>query len=263
MSSKDKTVIPHKNNIKRKLPEIILIVSALLLGILIVVLVAGNKTHTVIEPERKITGSYPMPSELLETDKVTYFAYMEIPDMIFKKMEGVSFQEDCPVTREDLRYLKVLYWGTDGRPHQGEMIVNKAIAEDLADIFYELYKAVYPIESIAMIDSYGGNDEVSMSNNNTSCFNGRKIAGTDKWSLHAYGMAVDINPLYNPCVMADGTILPIAGEAYADRSGNFLYKIDENDYAYRLFTSHGFTWGGSWNGMSDYQHFEKNLNTVS
>lgn len=251
--------IAKKNTTPKRIPiaEIILVMSALFLGVLIVALVAKNKTHTVIEPTRVISGDYPMPYEIVEEDKLTYFAYMDIPDMIFKKMQGVSFSEDCPVTREELQYMKVLYWGFDNKPHQGELIVNKAIAPDLADIFYKLYKASYPIGSISTIDAYGGNDEVSMSKNNTSCFNGRKIAGTDTWSMHAYGLAIDLNPLYNPYVKADGTVLPIAGEAYADRESKFLYKIDESDYAYKLFTSHGFTWGGSWESVKDYQHFEK------
>lgn len=242
---------------KRYLPEIILVVSALLLGVLIVILVWKSKTTQVIEPERVIQGNFPSPAELVEEDKLTYFAYMDIPDMIFKKMDGVTFNEDCPVTREELCYMKVLYWGTDRQAHQGELIVNKTIAPDLVDIFYKLYKASYPIGSIQLIENYGGNDEVSMSNNNTSCFNGRTVAGSDVWSKHAYGLAIDINPLYNPYVGADGTILPISGEAYANREDSFLYKIDENDYAYKLFTSYGFTWGGSWTNNKDYQHFEK------
>lgn len=253
MSSKAKA----KRKLKSKLPEIILIISALFLGVLIVVLVAQNKTRKVIEPVRTIQGDYPAPAELVESDKLVYFAYMDIPDMIFRKMEGVSFKEECPVAREDLQYLKVLYWGFDNQPHQGELIVNKAIAQDLSDIFFKLYKASYPIQHISLIDTYGGNDEVSMTNNNTSCFNGRKVSGTDEWSMHAYGLAVDINPLYNPYVGEDGTVLPIAGQAYADRQKSFLYKINENDYAYRLFTEHGFTWGGSWQTNVDYQHFEK------
>ncbi len=242
---------------KRYISEIILVVSALLLGVLIVILVWKSKTTQIIEPERVIQGNFPSPAELVEEDKLTYFAYMDIPDMIFKKMDGVTFNEDCPVTREDLCYMKVLYWGTDKQAHQGELIVNKAIASDLADIFYKLYKASYPIGSIQLIENYGGNDEVSMSNNNTSCFNGRKVAGSDVWSKHAYGLAIDINPLYNPYVGADGIILPISGEAYANREDSFLYKIDENDYAYKLFTSYGFTWGGDWTNNKDYQHFEK------
>lgn len=266
MSSKKakKTKKTNKINKTKKvkikhLPEIILVVSALLLGMLIVILVWKGKTTQIIEPERVIQGSFPTPAELVEEDKLTYFAYMDVPDMIFKKMDGVTFNEDCPVAREDLCYMKVLYWGIDKEAHQGELIVNKAIAPDLVDIFYRLYKASYPIGKIELVENYGGNDEVSMSNNNTSGFNGRKVAGSDSWSMHAYGLAIDLNPLYNPYVGSGGTVLPIAGEAYANRDDNFLYKIDENDYAYKLFIEHGFTWGGSWSNSKDYQHFEKNI----
>lgn len=241
--------------------EIILIISALVLGALIIVMVWRNKTTQIIEPQRTIAGSFPSPVELMEEDKQVYFAYVPVPDFIFNRMNGVSFKEDTPVAREDLRYLKVLYWGIDNKPHQGELIVHKAIAEDLVDIFYKLYRAGYPIEGIQLIDTFGANDEISMTKNNTSCFNGRKIAGTDKWSMHAYGLAIDINPLYNPQVLSDGTVLPIAGEAYADREASFLYKIDEKDYAYKLFTEHGFTWGGDFNSSKDYQHFEKKIDT--
>ena len=173
MSSKKakKTKKTNKINKTKKvkikhLPEIILVVSALFLGMLIVILVWKGKTTQIIEPERVIQGSFPTPAELVEEDKLTYFAYMDVPDMIFKKMDGVTFNEDCPVAREDLCYMKVLYWGIDKEAHQGELIVNKAIAPDLVDIFYRLYKASYPIGKIELVENYGGNDEVSMSNNN-------------------------------------------------------------------------------------------------
>ena len=248
------------NNRKKNVAGIFLLLSALLLGVLIVVLVARNKTHMTInggtEGDRVISGSYPLPGELIESDKTVYFAYTEIPDLIFNKMNGVSFTEDTPVSRDELRYMKVLYWGTDGQAHTGELIVNVSIAEAVQDIFYTLYKSAYPIEEISLIDTYGGNDEVSMSNNNTSCFNTRKIEGTDEWSLHSYGLAIDINPLYNPYVAADGTVLPLSAGKYADRTQNFTMKIDENDYAYEVFSRYGFTWGGSWNSVKDYQHFE-------
>ena len=136
-----------KKKKKRNFAEIILIISALVLGLLIILLVAGNKKKIIIDggSHPKFSGNYPLPSEITDGDKSTYFAYMEIPDLIFKKMVNVSFTDDCPVTREDLRYVKVLYWGTDYEPHTGELIVNKAIAEKTRDVFYELYKASYPI----------------------------------------------------------------------------------------------------------------------
>lgn len=252
----------NRKNTGIYIPEIILIISAMLLSALIIVLVAGSKkkiTIGSIDDERNIQGAYPLPYELVESDKSKYFSYMEIPDMIFNKMNGVSYSDDCPVSREDLRYMRVLYWGTDGKAHTGELIVNKAIVEDVQEIFYRLYSCAYPIERMELADSFGGNDEVSMSKNNTSCFNARKVNGTDSWSLHAYGLAIDINPLYNPYVGADGTVLPVSSEKYTDRTGSFDMKIDEHDRAYEIFTEMGFEWGGSWNSVKDYQHFEKNI----
>ena len=240
--------------------SIVLIVSALILGMLIVILVAVNKKKITINSDgasKGYSGECPLPHEIQEKDMQVYFACMEIPDMIFNRMNNVSFEEDCPVDREDLRYLKILYWGTDGKPHSGEMIVNKAIAEDVRQIFFKLYKGSYPIESIRLVDEYGGNDEGSMKYNNTSCFNSRKIKGSEQISLHAYGLAIDINPFYNPYVGADGVILPLEAEEYADRDAYFKMKIDKNDYAYKLFTEAGFTWGGDWKNNKDYQHFEK------
>ena len=106
-----------------------------------------------------------------------------------------------------------------------------------------------------------GDDTASMEDNNTSCFNYRVVDGTTKLSKHAYGLAIDINPFYNPYVVpqSDGStyISPKGSEAYTDRSADFPYKIDENDLCYRLFKEHGFTWGGNWNSCKDYQHFQK------
>ena len=258
----DKKKAARKTKKKSLMPGILLVISALLLGSLIIIFVYQTRSITEISgggdpANRNLSGSYPEPSELITSDKNTYFGYTDIPDFIFKKMQGASYVEDGPVTRDELCYMTVLYWGTDKAPHKGELIVNKVIADDVSDIFYELYKASYPIESIKLIDEYGGSDEVSMANNNTSCFNARKVKGSDEWSGHAYGMAIDINPLYNPYVGADGTILPVTAGKYSNRDSNFVMKIDTEDYAYRIFTEHGFTWGGEWENIKDYQHFEK------
>ena len=125
-----------------------------------------------------------------------------------------------------------------------------------------LYQASYPIERIRLIDEYGGDDTLSMEANNTSCFNYRVVDGTSSLSRHAYGLAVDINPLYNPYVTYPNgkrRVSPAASEIYADRSLDFPAKIDKNDLCYQLFTEHGFTWGGNWKTMKDYQHFQKAL----
>lgn len=165
------------------------------------------------------------------------------------------------ITLEELRYVHIWHYGFDGVPREGELICNEYIAQDLVEIFYELYRCEYRLEKVLLIDEYDGDDMSSMTDNNTSCFNYRQIAGSTSLSKHAYGLAVDVNPLYNPQITyeKDGTevITPAAASAYADRSVGFAYKIDENDLCCRLFLQHGFTWGGNWNATKDYQHFQK------
>lgn len=188
------------------------------------------------------------------------FYISEIPDDIFEKMQGKSYKTDCTVPREDLRYLHVLHMGFDGQTKEGELVVNKAIAEDVLAIFRQLYEAQYPIEKVRLVDEYDADDEASMSDNNSSAFNFRFISHTTTISKHGLGMAVDINTLYNPYVKTVNgklSIEPANAEAYVDRSRNFPHKIDHDDLCYKLFTRYGFTWGGDWEHSKDYQHFEK------
>lgn len=165
------------------------------------------------------------------------------------------------ITYEELRYLHILHYDFQGEPQEGELICNQAIARDLVEIFYELYCSEYQLERVHLIDEYEGDDTASMEDNNTSCFNYRTVEGSSSLSRHALGLAVDINPLYNPYVTyeKDGseTVAPASAASYADRDAAFPYKIDEDDLCYRLFKEHGFTWGGDWNSCKDYQHFQK------
>lgn len=185
-----------------------------------------------------------------------------ISNDIFARMQGKSYKKDCTVKRNRLRYLRVLHNDGKGNIRLGEMVCNRAIADDLIYIFRELYEAGYPIERMVLIDSYDADDNRSMEANNSSCFNFRRktnpAAGLSK---HATGMAIDINPLYNPYYKRrkDGTAIvkPAKGRAYTDRQKNFKYKIAKGDLCYRLFTERGFTWGGNWKSSKDYQHFEK------
>ena len=142
------------------------------------------------------------------------------------------------------------------------MVCNKAIAYDLIDIFEELYEKSYPIEKMALVDEYGADDETSMRDNNSSCFNFRFISGTEEISMHGKGLAVDINPLYNPFVVEDEDGLYIEPDTawdYVDRDESFDYKIEEDDLLVTLFKQHGFDWGGDWTYENDYQHFEKDV----
>ena len=189
------------------------------------------------------------------------FTSVEMPDSIWHRMQGRSYPQGCEVLRSDLRYLELSYVDFEGHEHLGQMVCNRHIADDLLYIFRRLYEARYPIASMRLIDDYGADDARSMAANNTSCFCYRRVAGSTALSKHSRGMAVDVNPLYNPCVyVRSGRVLPPEGRAYAhgrDRRKDIPGKIDVTDLCYRLFVSRGFRWGGAWRSLKDYQHFEK------
>lgn len=202
-----------------------------------------------------------VPEKLLNsTDLETFFTSQEIPDTIFDLMQGRSYKEDCTVPRSDLRYLLILHRNFEGQAQVGEMVVNKNIASDVLEIMEQLFIESYLIEKVWIIDRYDADDKRSMADNNTSCFNWRTISGSDKASKHALGMAIDINPLYNPYykfVSGKEIVQPVEAEEYVDRMSGYPYQIEEDDICYNLFVSHGFKWGGAWKSARDYQHFEK------
>lgn len=189
------------------------------------------------------------------------FSAQPIPDSVFLRMQGRSWPEGCTVRRSDLRYLRLSHFDAEKKEYVGEMVCNKAIANDIVEIFRELYRQKYPIQRIRLIDDYEADDEQAMRDNNTSSFCYRKISGSSKLSKHATGMAVDVNTLYNPYVRSgkDGhrIVEPATATKYVDRRKSFPYKIVKGDLLYRLFIQHGFKWGGSWRTMKDWQHFEK------
>ena len=203
------------------------------------------------------------------SERTTYqdgFYYEPLSESIKERITGISYPETgCTVPYEDLRYVGLLYVDFDGETQTGELICNKAIAQDMVEIFYELYRNDYRIERVRLVDEYDGDDTLSMLDNNTSCFNYRVVDGTTTLSKHALGCAIDINPFYNPYIVynkngsGETYISPKGSEIYADRSQNFPYKIDENDLCYKLFTARGFTWGGNWKSTKDYQHFQITL----
>ena len=202
-----------------------------------------------------------MPLLVFSQKRQPGFSVSMIPDDVFVRIQGKSYPDGCPVRRQDLRYLRLLHIDLDGHVKQGEMVCNKAIANDVLEIFEELYKHRYPIASVRLIDDFGANDEESMRANNSSSFCYRAVRGSKKLSAHAQGMAVDINPLCNPCVrrLRSGKVMvqPSVSGKYVDRSDSFPYKIEKGDLAWKLFTSRGFKWGGAWKTVKDYQHFEK------
>ena len=198
---------------------------------------------------------------IMEADDLApVFISETISDSLFAKMQGKSYKENCSVPREELRHLIVSHYDFNHQPCVGELVCHRSIADDLLDIFKNLYAAEYEIEKIKLIDHYDADDELSMSDNNSSSFNYRTVPGTKRLSNHSRGLAIDINPLYNPYVRklnGKTVISPSQGIRYADRNANFPHKLSADDLCVREFKRHGFTWGGDWTHSKDYQHFEK------
>ncbi len=189
-----------------------------------------------------------------------FFKVMPINSDIRALMKDCSMKS-ADVAVEDLRYLLVLHRDGEGNAIVGEMVCASSIADDLMEIFKALYQAKYPIEKMRLIDYYDGDDEASMRDNNSSCFNQRDITAGGRRSKHSFGLAVDINPRYNPYykVKASGKVIvkPDESVEFLDRNAMFPYKIEKGDLCYRLFKAHGFRWGGEWASSKDYQHFER------
>ncbi len=260
----------------------------------------ANSTEEPLQNQQKPVSTSTLTGAILNADsmeelRITYansFYYEPLSDNLKRYITGVSFPaisqtitdtafssdtfketgvnttstdvfvaEELAISYDELRYVHILHYDFDGNLTEGELICNEWIAQDLVEIFYALYRNEYQLEKVRLIDEYDGDDTASMEDNNTSCFNYRVVQGSTSLSKHALGLAIDINPLYNPYITYndDGTenVSPTNASAYADRTASFPYKIDENDLCYKLFIEHGFTWGGNWNSSKDYQHFQK------
>ena len=169
---------------------------------------------------------------------------------------GTTWRPECPVAPASLRRVELDYLGFDGGTHRGQLVVHEDVVDDVIAIFDDLERLRYPIEKIRTVENYpGAQDELSMQDNNTSAFNCRALG--DGWSLHAYGRAVDVNPLVNPYIDAAGNLEPETAARYLDRSRDDLGLLRADSPAVRAFTDRGWRWGGAWTDPVDYQHFER------
>lgn len=197
-----------------------------------------------------------------------YFMSSEIPDEVYQRINGRSYQENPNIALSDLRYLKMLHYNYDHQIQVGEMIVNAQIADEICSIFQELFENEYEIYSMYLVDNYwagdgDSSDYASIDVNNTSAFNYREQTGGGALSNHAYGCAIDINPMENPYVVYDGDT-PVEwahsnADPYIDRTSGAEHVITHDDLCYQIFAKYGYSWGGDWSNPKDYQHFEKRL----
>jgi D-alanyl-D-alanine carboxypeptidase len=166
-----------------------------------------------------------------------------------------SYRPGCPVTPARLRLVRVSHWGFDGKARVGSVVVRSDVARDVVAVFRRLYAARFPIRRLRPIDAYKARDAASLAADNTSGFNCRyAIApGPKRWSSHAYGLAIDVNPVENP-YLDRGLVRPPAGRRYLDRSRVRPGMAVEGGVLVRAFAAIGWSWGGRWSSP-DYQHF--------
>jgi hypothetical protein len=171
------------------------------------------------------------------------------------ELTGRSWKPGCPVALADLRLLELTHWGFDGRVHTGRLVVNEDVANDVVSVFRRLYGLRFPVRRMRLVDEYGASDYRSIEADNTSAFNCRRATGSAHWSEHAYGHAIDLNPLENPYV-SGGRTSHGRSVPYLDRTRALRGVVVAGGPVVAAFRSIGWGWGGDWAGdVKDYQHF--------
>lgn len=203
-------------------------------------------------PSGRATPRYPTAPARLPTP-LAAFGYSVAP--VTSAQLGASWHPGCPVGPAQLRQIRLVYWGFDNQPHTGTLVVHASVVAATVQVFATLYRARFPIRSIRPASDFGGDDDASMAADNTSGFNCRYVSGPGprRWSVHAYGQAIDVNPVENPYL--DGvSVRPAAGAAYLDRSRYRPGMALRGGVLVAAFAAVGWAWGGNWS-PPDYQHF--------
>jgi len=207
-----------------------------------------SSAPTTTHPAPRTTGVVPTTvAPVSFTASVSMVTAADVPH---------TWRPGCPVGLAQLRLLHLTYWGFDGRPHPGTMVVNAVVVDDVITVFRTLYGEHFPIEEMVLEDAYDGNDNAAAAADDTSGFNCRYAvaSGPPQWSVHAYGEAIDVNDVQNPYVFA-GTTIPPTGAAYLDRSDIRPGMAVRGGELVDAFASVGWFWGGRWTASPDYQHF--------
>ena len=208
--------------------------------------------------KKLLTLSLFLTVSLMATSTITTIT----PAIKERMIQGNSWHKGCPVGLQDLRYLRIKYLNFEGETKLGEMIVHKEVADEVVEIFHELYTIAYPIHKMKLVSDYKGNDWQSIEADNTSAFNCRKATGSKHWSKHSYGKAIDLNSIENPYISRSGRIAHKASLQYRKRVHQQDTVADKavllkNDKATKIFKKYSWKWGGDWSGVKDYQHFSK------
>ena len=201
-----------------------------------------------------------MPS-ISELPINSYTPVVQLPE-VMQRLNPEAWPEGYPVPPAELVFIKLLYWGFDQAEHTGCLIIHRKLAQDILEIFYELYLHHFPVEQVRPIYEFDNDDDASMEANNTSAFCCRAITGRPGiFSQHAFGQAIDINPRINPYVKeSKNLVLPPSGREFVDRKKPTIGKITPGSLVHTLFSKRGWDWGGNWRDLQDFQHFEKRTN---
>jgi len=206
-----------------------------------------------------LTPTTQAPTTALATTTEAAAVFISVVTEIDSETEarmGASHRQGCPVALDSLRLVQVSHWDFGGQQQLGELVVHVDHAAPISGVFEKLFEAKFAIQQMELVDVYGADDDLSMAANNTSAYNCREVAWRPGvWSNHAFGAAIDINPLVNPYVKG-ATVLPPGGASYVDRTTLGLGQIGAGDVVVEAFAAIGWTWGGDWVNSKDYQHFD-------
>ncbi len=168
-----------------------------------------------------------------------------------------TWEPGCPVEPADLAYVTVSFWGFDDRPHTGELVVASSEAEDVVEVFRSLFDLRFPIEEMRIVTPDDLDRPSTGDENNTASYVCRAVTGGTAFSQHAYGLAIDINPFHNP-YRKDDVVIPALASSYLDRGTDAAGVIQADGPVVAAFASIGWSWGGAWRSLVDYQHFSAN-----
>jgi hypothetical protein len=235
--------------------------AALVLALFLAVLIVAAPGVDVAEARRlDAAPSSAAPARERNVSRAAGYrsTVSRLPAAVRDRMIGSSWRKGCPVKLRDLRLVRLTHWNFRGERAWGKLVVHRWFARKLAGVFERLYDARFKIRRMHLVDRYGADDKRSMRADNTSAFNCRYRNGVCcVWSMHAYGRAIDLNPVENPYVGSWG-VSPPNGAAYVDRSVKRKGMIFRKDRVWRAFRSIGWAWGGDWSWPKDYQHFSVN-----
>ena len=209
-------------------------------------------------PGRRAAAPVPAAARgsLAAQDDLAAFSgsWRPLPRRLRRRMDGVTWHPGCPVPRRKLALVEVSFVDFRRQARRGRIVVHRSVADDVVGVFRRLYRKRFRIHRMRLPEAYDGDDRAMMRDDNSSGFNCRTVTGGSTWSRHAYGTAIDLNPVRNPYVKGS-TVLPRKGRRFLDREDVRKGMVVRPGPVRRAFRDIGWAWGGDWRTLKDYMHF--------